>query len=285
MGSAIQRAVLSACRDFMRPIARLLIKNGIGYREFSDVCKATFVEVASTDHGIRGRKTNMSRVAVMTGLSRKEVKKIRDALAVGESEMILRARRPELVLSAWHSDPDFITKNGAPLRIRYDGPGPNFKNLVARVGGDIPPKAMLNELLRAGSVVQEGEKLRAVSRSYIPEANDPETILVAGNAIHDLAWTINHNLGCQDPELRFFERRVYSEKLPGTQRPRFKKLAKEKSEVFLRDLNAWLSARESAAPAGTDTGLDHSEPIPRIGVGIYFFDDLVSTDGGRDYSQ
>jgi hypothetical protein len=270
MDNAVQNAILSACKEFMRPIVRLLLKNGVDYRAFSELCKAIFVDVASDDHGIRGRKTNMSRVAVMTGLSRKEVKKLRDAMASGMFSGATRTRRPELVLSIWHSHPDFVDAKRRPKRISFEGTGSTFRQLVTMVGGDIPPRAMLNELMRAGSVVEEGEKLRIVSRSYVPEPHDPEAVLVAGGAIRDLAATIQYNLGCDDPELRALERRVYSAKLPKSQRTRFRKLAREKGELLLKDLNAWLSERQ----ATNDT--EPAEDSPRVGVGVYFFDDAVS---------
>src|SRR6056297_3174712 len=108
MASATQRAILSACREFMKPLVRLLLKHGIGYREFSDICKSSFVAVASDEFGLRGRKTNMSRVAVMTGLSRKEVKKVRNRLGDNTELPKYRMRRPELILTKWHSDPAFL---------------------------------------------------------------------------------------------------------------------------------------------------------------------------------
>lgn len=258
----------------MRPIVQLLIKNGVGYREFSEISKALFVDVASSEYGLRGRKTNMSRVAVMTGISRKEVRKIRDTPDLDMLNTVSRVRRPELVLSIWHNDPDYLDRKLYPKRIRFEGRGPTFRDLVSRVGGDIPPKAMLNELIRAGSVIEEGEKLRVVSRSYIPEPNDPEAILVAGDAIKGLVSTINHNLACEDSEGRFFERRVYSEKLSGDQRPRFRKLARERGELLFRDLNSWLGERESSRGLEEQDGNDN-QVTPRIGVGLYFFDESM----------
>lgn len=274
MNSKIQNAVLTACRQFMRPIIQLLIRNGVGYREFSEICKALFVDVASNEYGLRGRKTNMSRVAVMTGISRKEVRRIRDTPELDMLASASRVRRPELVLSIWHNDPDYSDSKLCPKRIRFDGPGPTFRDLVVRVGGDIPPKAMLNELIRAGSVIEEGEKLRVVSRSYIPEPNDPEAVLVAGDAIKDLVSTIHHNLGSGDSEARFFERRVYSEKLTGDQRIRFRKLARERGELLFRDLNSWLGERESSRESINSRG-DDDQATKRLGVGLYFFDESI----------
>ena len=271
MSKKIQSAVLVACHAFLRPVARLLIKNGIGYREFSELVKTTFVEVASEDYGIRGRQTNMSRVAVMTGLSRKEVKKIRESLPTERLAIPKRTRRPEFLLTLWHSDPDFLDQHGQPRVIHFEGESVSFRELARRAGGDIPPKAMLNELVRAGSVVKEGDKLRVSSRSYVPEPHDPEGVLFAGGALRDLASTIVHNLECDDLNSRFFERRVYSDRLPASQRLRFKKLAHEKSELLLKDFHAWLSEREVNSNEGDD-----EEVTRRLGVGVYFFDDTVA---------
>lgn len=283
MHESNQSAVFSAIRKFMNPIVRLLIKNGVGYQEFSEICKATFVEIASDEYGIRGRKTNMSRVAVMTGLSRKEVRKIRDALATGRLSTTSRTRRPELVLSIWHTNPAYLDRKHKPKRIRFDGPGATFCELVARVGGDIPPRAMLIELLRAGSVVEEGEKLRAVSRSYVPEPDDPDSFRLAGDAIHDLVATIHHNLSCDDPDARYFQRYVYSEKVPKTHQLRFRKLAKERGQLLLQDLNSWLAEREHVREA--DDADDQPGDAPRIGVGVYYFSrtrSRVRTNGDQN---
>ena len=273
MPTGIQSAVLSACYAFLRPIARLLIKNGISYREFAEISKSAFVEVASEDYGIRGRKTNMSRVAVMTGLSRKEIKKVRESISGKTHRIPSRTRRPELVLTIWHTHPEFQDSHGQPKTLPFQGSDACFRSLVARAGGDIPPMAMLNELLRAGSVVKEGSNLRVVSRSYIPEPHDPLRILFAGGALRDLASTIVHNLESEDSEMRFVERRVYSDRLAMSQRSRFKKLARDKSELLLQDLHTWLSERESNTPQVDGEGITR-----RIGVGVYFFDDSVAGD-------
>jgi hypothetical protein len=73
-------SVLVACERFALPLARMLIFLGIGYKEFSEVLKKAFVEAATRDYGLRGRPTNTSRVAVFTGLTRKEVKRLKDSL-------------------------------------------------------------------------------------------------------------------------------------------------------------------------------------------------------------
>ena len=68
MQNDIQRQILSAFLVALRPIAKILLRFGIGFREFAEISKTAFVDVASREYGLRGRPTNISRVAVMTGL-------------------------------------------------------------------------------------------------------------------------------------------------------------------------------------------------------------------------
>ena len=92
-----KQQVLNTFLLVMRPIVRILLRYGIGYREFVEVVKTAFVDVASSDFGLRGRPTNISRVAVMTGLARKEVKRLRDKLSSGDTVIAVKTTP----LAAW----------------------------------------------------------------------------------------------------------------------------------------------------------------------------------------
>jgi hypothetical protein len=78
-------AVVQTCRVLLRPIASLLLKCGMTWREFAEVSKSVFVAVASQDFGLNGRPTNVSRVSILTGVSRKEIARVR-ALLEQESD-------------------------------------------------------------------------------------------------------------------------------------------------------------------------------------------------------
>ena len=62
----------------LRPMARLLLRNGVPFGEFSELVKRAYVEAALEDFSDGRRKPTDSRAAVMTGLTRKEVRKQRD---------------------------------------------------------------------------------------------------------------------------------------------------------------------------------------------------------------
>jgi hypothetical protein len=104
----LKRAALAALRLALRPLFKILLRSGVTWQEASEVCKATLVEVATSDFGLHGRPTNMSRVAIMTGLSRREVRRLRDLLGAEPQIDAGRMHGATRVLTGWYLDPDFI---------------------------------------------------------------------------------------------------------------------------------------------------------------------------------
>ena len=158
MQDNIQRQILDALLVALRPLARALLRAGIGYREFAEISKTAFVGIATKDYGLRGRPTNISRVAVMTGLTRKEVKRIRNKTEAGEASVVIRMPPMTELLHRWYTEDDFVDAHGLPQPLPFDGPGISFSDLVRRYGGDIPPGAMRTELKRIGAVNQGREQ-------------------------------------------------------------------------------------------------------------------------------
>ena len=178
MTSQLQSRILKALFAALRPLAKALLRAGIGYREFSEAAKAAFITEATEGFGVRGRATNISRVAVMTGLSRKEVKRIRDeGLDVLFGGHFVESPA-SVVLSRWHTDPKFLDKNGAPKRLYFDKGEHSFVDLVKGCAGDIPPGALRAELNRVGAISEDSERQLTVrSRHFIPKGLDDRLII------------------------------------------------------------------------------------------------------------
>ena len=124
MQNDIQRQILGAFLVVLRPMARILLRFGIGFREFAEISKTAFVDVASSDFGLRGRPTNISRVAVMTGLTRKEVNRVREKIAKGDEDLVVRTTPLCEVLHRWHAEPEFLDSSGRPGVLPFSGDGP-----------------------------------------------------------------------------------------------------------------------------------------------------------------
>ena len=175
--------ILKATLLCLKPLAKILIQCGIGLREFSEVSKTAFVEVATSDYGLRGRPTNMSRVALITGLTRKEVRRIRESTSDGQSNFQIKTAPITRVLHKWASDSEFTGPDGAPSELPFEGKTGSFKSLVRQHAGDIPPGAVRTELMRVGSIEELASgRLRLLKRSFRPGDLDERvmTALVRG---------------------------------------------------------------------------------------------------------
>lgn len=144
----------------LQPIARLFLRFGRGYREYSELSKAAFVVVAAEDYGVHGRPTNVSRIAAMTGLTRKEISRLRKKIDNGEAAICERGTPLEEVISAWRSRDEFLHCDGKPAVLPLAGERGSFQSLVKQFAGDIPEGAMRKELLRTGAAELVGETIR-----------------------------------------------------------------------------------------------------------------------------
>ena len=141
MASASRQQVLQSTRQWLEPLIQVLLVCGITWREFSDLSKTTFVDVASKQFGKRGRPTNVSRTAVMTGLPRREVRRQREKLQRAPEPLSGYVTKACLVLASWHLDPEFLDKRGRPAVLKVTGEARSFEALVARCGGsDVRPE-------------------------------------------------------------------------------------------------------------------------------------------------
>src|SRR3954471_2892738 len=76
MASSVHARLLAAIYACIRPLARVLLRSGITYKTFAEIAKRAFVHEAFLERDSKGRATNTSRIAVRTGLSRKEVRRV-----------------------------------------------------------------------------------------------------------------------------------------------------------------------------------------------------------------
>lgn len=250
------------CQALLRPVASLLLKCGLTWREFSQISKAVFVEVASDEYGINGRQTNISRVSLLTGISRKEVKRQRELLAAEAPDKTAFAKTTDAtrLLSSWHQDPAFSDGKGHALPLSDE----LFEDLFARHGGDVPASAILKELRRVGAVQRDAHgDLVATSRYYMPTRFDSEWLRSAGSYLEDLGCAINFNLSAEPEQRTRFVGRATEPHVDPAVADEFHDFINEQGQQFLERVDDWL-ARYPAAPAGAQG--------TRLGVGLFLID-------------
>lgn len=259
-----KKAALTACRLLLRPLVYLLIKSGVSWREFSEVAKTSFVEVATDRFGIRGRPTNASRVAILTGLGRREVARQRELLAASETAEPTYLNAATRVLAGWHQDPDYVDAAGEPRLIAANGAAPSFEDLCRRHAGDIPASALLKELRSVGAVSRGDDAgLRALSRVYIPLRVDPAKVLRAGSVLEDIGGTVVHDLICPPRQPLRFERRAANDRIAQRHLAEFRRFLELEGQGFLERVDDWLTRHEASAEESA-----RGETL-RLGVGVY----------------
>lgn len=257
MGQNVKEYLRRSLRMMLKPLVKLLVSQGVSHGDFSEAAKDVFVEVAIR-HFDKSSRVNQSRVAILTGLTRKEVKNVIDRAMTSEPHG-KNFSRPSRVLAGWHSDPRFLGPYGVPLDIPYespvDGGTPSFTELVKTYSGDMAPRPMLKELMRIGAVVESDNKTyKVLRRDFIPEALSGELVERLGEVTHNFFSTAAKNIEKKGPDDGLFERIVFAEHgvTPGTV-ALFDKFVKKRGQEFLEELDNWLVSREKAEKDVTRT--------------------------------
>jgi hypothetical protein len=274
--SKIQDALLSALKAILRPIVKLLLQSGIGYSEFASVAKLVFVQVATDDYMKRGRPANFSQVSAMTGISRKEVSRIRKRPAEERWTPNMEASPVNTILHEWHFDPDFSDGAGTAKSLPFEGPQ-SFSALVARYGGDIPPGAMRATLEKAGVLTSQADGLISVNQPYFfSRTFDEDLVHQLAFSMANLGSTLVYNASLHQrsdlsrekkAELSRLERGVWSEHLTQAGAARFKAWVESAAPKFLEDANHLIGEAELPRDAWKST------PPRAIGVGIFYYEE------------
>ena len=141
-------------RELLAALAGVLLQSGITPTLFAELAKQAFVSAATTISKFRNGTINRSRVAVITGLSRAEVRRLLMEQPSSKLLTPIKQSRAERVVSGWMSDRQFLGSRGRPKRLPLGGSQVSFTSLVKKFGGDVPHRAVLEELLRLGLVRQ-----------------------------------------------------------------------------------------------------------------------------------
>lgn len=266
----------AAILGMLRPLIRMLLRNGMTFKTFSNIARRVFVELGMAEFSIEGKRQTISRVAILTGLSRKEVQRVLNEGAPKDAETHERYNRASRVVAGWVRDRDFANADGEPAALPLEGT-PSFAQLVKRFSGDMPARAVLDELLRVGAVQPiEGGRIKLVSRAYVPRTSNLDKLAILGTDVAYLIETIDHNLeyGERDP---YFQRKVMYDNVPQEAISKLRMLSAEQSQKLMEKLDKHLSQRDrDVNPTVTGTGRK------RVGIGIYYFEeDLASPPAGE----
>ena len=259
MGNTTNKILTAAVVQILRPLVRILLRNGIACGSFEEMVRKAYVDETFAQAQRRKSKVSISSVSAETGLSRKEVKRLQE-IDLSDSETTeQKYNRAIRVISGWLNDARFAYEEGNPRALPLDNSDHSFATLVKHYSGDIPTKAMLKLLESSSCVEIKDNRVQLVRNAYVP-GNDPEEIIrILGNDTSELINTIDHNLTAEDLA-KWFQRKVSNPRIQTDALPEFTEYSRKRAQALLEELDTWLSQHEA----------DKDSDAKYVSLGIYY---------------
>jgi len=260
----------------LKPLVKILLRNNISFPAFNEMARKAYVEVAEEEFVVDGRKQSNSRISTITGLSRKEVKRLQDLPVEVTESHVLKYNRAARVVYGWVHDNSY-QQEGQQLPLKFEGETPSFSQLVKQYSGDVPPRAILDELMRIGLVEKDDQGLyHLLKRAYIPKEGLNEKIQYLGKDVSSLINTMDRNI-YQTELTPFFQRKVYYDNLPDECISELQEMIAENSQTLLEQVDQAMAVHDrDVNPSVKGTGKR------AIGISIYYFEDKPSQENSDD---
>ena len=251
----------------LRPLVRAMIGRGIGFPASAEMLKRLYVEVAEERFALDGRRVTDSRVSVLTGLQRKDVRAQRAALAEGSGESEPGAGPLPRIIARWRAGPPYADGRGRPRPLPRTGDAaPSFEGLAASVSRDVHPRTLLDELVRLGLAAHDpsSDQVTLTGKAFVPSSDDAALASYLGANLGDHAEAAVENLLAAPEPGPFFERAVHYNRLTPDALDELEALARELQTEVLETLNVRaLALQDRDDGAGNATG--------RFRCGAYVF--------------
>ena len=270
---ALPPSIVSALRRVMRPLVRLMLRKGVTYTVFADLLKEVFVDVAHREFRLNDTPPTDSRISLLTGVHRKDVRRLRSGAGVACEALPENITLGAQLVTVWTTSPPFCLRPGQPLalpRLASVGGDCSFDALVAKVSTDIRGRVVLDEWLRLGVVwLDEQDCVHLEAQAFVPQKGFDEKAAYFGHNLHDHACAAVHNLTSEGPP--FFERSVHYDALSPAS-------VEQLREVVAKDGMQTLLAISRLSAELESTDAPSAEQRQRITVGLYFYTEATDPD-------
>lgn len=259
----MKQKLAQALYGVIRPLAGIMLRQGIAVGEVVPIVKRAFVDAAHDELVDDGLKPTTARIAIQAGLTRKDVARLRDSdWASDDPAQFNRLNR---VLRAWMNDSSYLDARQKPAVLVESGDKASLQALIAAYSGDMPFNSMKEELLRSGAIeAVDGQRWALVSTVPRSLADEQAVCLAIGEHAAQLLGTIEHNL--RSPERRHYQNQLQVNNLSEEHLVEFRELSATENAALLSRLTHWLSDRGYAC---VERSGNEGELL--AGVGIYYF--------------
>ncbi|MEO1018311.1 MAG: DUF6502 family protein [Pseudomonadota bacterium] len=266
-----------ACRWILRPLVKAMIANGLTLPTLVATLKGVFVDVAEKEFQLDGKPLTDSRISMLTGVHRKDVRALRQAeSSIGSP----RGGVAATVVGRWLGDPRFLDDTGHPRMLQRQSTTQSpvsFEGLVAEVSTDIRARTVLDELLRQELVEVDSktDQIRLLAEAFLPQPGSEALFEFYRLNLHDHLAAATENLLHQENTPPFFERAVYYDGLSPESVDELEEDANLQGLQLLQDLNAKALSRQRRDRT-------HEGPRRRIRVGLYVYHEDQPSDASSE---
>lgn len=268
-----QLLIASAMKRVLRPFVKLMLANNLTYTFAIDVLKSLFVEVADKDFTIDNKHQTDSRISLMSGVHRKDVRRLREEQPQVEDVMPANVSLGTQLVALWNATPKYLNEDGTakPLqRFAASNPDVSFEGLVRSLSTDIHPRAVLDEWLRLGVARLDDEGfVHLTTDMFIAQEGFEEKIYYFGHNLHDHAQAAVSNVLGQ--QANFLERCVHYDTLTVESIHQIGELAEKQGMKTLREIN-------KLADSQSTKNQDDVQANMRMTFGVYYYYEPMNSD-------
>jgi hypothetical protein len=268
--SPLSSVLLSAIHRVLSPLVRVMLAHGITLPTAIELLKRVFVEVAERDFRLDQKPSTDSRISLITGVHRKDVKRLRELPDV-ETNLPPNVSLSAQIVATWITGEQWLSEDGQPRplpRLAKRSADPSFETLVASISQDIRPRSVLDEWLRLGVVeINDADEVVLATNAFVPKEGLEEKLAYYGHNLGDHAAAAADNvLGIGKP---WFERSVHHSLLSEDQVEELRQKAADLGMQMLTKLHTMAGKTSAASPSPGDEERDAAGK--RFTCGVYFY--------------
>jgi hypothetical protein len=273
----LQEGLIRATAAAVRPFVARLLALGVPFGWVERRVRELFVEVAEAEVARPDRRATDSRITVLTGINRKEVRRIRSAGPRSRDRGTFSMNHVTSLVGRWMTDPATTDRAGRPRVIPYRAKrGPSFMKLAQHVTTDLAPGVLLEQLVASGAAeVRDGNMVALRTPAYVPRAGSAEQLQILAEDPAELIETILRNALAEGGE-RLLQRKVYYDNLGSDAAARIRAQMRREGQRFLGRVNRLLARYDRDRNPKAARGARHY-----AGVGVYFFEATEASPRSR----
>jgi hypothetical protein len=271
--------LLRSARRLLRPLVRLLIRRGVTFPALADVLRSLYVEVAAHELLTEPRARTDSRISLLTGVHRKEIRRWRSETHAPDAVPPVITLTSQII-ARWLRDAAYADADGTPAPLprlpRADG-GPSFERLVQSATSDVRPRAVLDDWLNHGIVtVDAADRVVLDTAAFVPRPGSAEQLFYFGRNLHDHMSAAAANVLARN-EAPFLERAAHYDHLSPATVARLEAMGRDAARRLLTDFNRqaldMMDTNDRELAGAPET------PRHRLSLGLWLF---VDDDSPRD---